>query len=174
MKRNIALAVVAMVVLVSGSAVYAHSTFSIKPAELKDGETKTFSEDGRTVTVRRDGDRIVVNIDKAGEAKKLVIVNGDSGEIKIDAAGEGLRSLVIGPERRRIVINDRALEDLPHVRPLRMQSWFVCPKDGTALRVPEDKQDESFKCPIDGTPMEKKKAPGFTFFFGDGDFDSNL
>ena len=40
------------------------------------------------------------------------------------------------------------------------------------LRVPAGKENESFKCPIDGTTMEKRKGHGFGFFFDDDSFES--
>ena len=54
---------------------------------------------------------------------------------------------------------------MPHFEQMgRSLSWFVCPKDHTMLRVPEDKADQTWKCPVDGTEMEKKKARAFAFF----------
>ena len=43
----------------------------------------------------------------------------------------------------------------------------------TMLRVPEEKSDDTFKCPVDGTTMEKRKGRGFAFFFDDDVFESH-
>ena len=47
----------------------------------------------------------------------------------------------------------------------RNDAWFVCPKDHAMLRVPEPKEGDSFRCPVDGSTMEKRKAPAFSVFF---------
>ena len=53
----------------------------------------------------------------------------------------------------------------------KAQTWFVCAKDHTMLRVPEEKAEQTFKCPVDGTAMEKKKGRGMALFFDHGGDD---
>jgi len=138
------------ILLCAGVAVYASSTITVKASDLKAGETKTVVDDGKTITITRDGDGV------------KVIVEGD---------GEGRH------HSRRIIINGTPLGDLldHHViRPRSSnQTWFVCPKDHAMLRVPEGNDADSFKCPVDGATMEKRKGRAFTFFF-DEDFGDDL
>ena len=180
MKRTwIALACAA---LLAGGALYAESssTLTVTPSEMKDGETKTFTDNGRTITVDRKGDTTTVRIEGADKTEKLTITR-DGNRITIGRLdSDGARSLVIGPERRRIVIDGVPMdgfENLPRFHKFPAQkatTFFVCPKDQTTLRVPEEKSEETFKCPVDGTEMEKRKGRGFTFFFDDDSFDSNI
>ena len=55
------------------------------------------------------------------------------------------------------------------VRPTaaRLKTWYVCPNDHATLQVPEGKESGTFKCPIDGTTMEKRKGHGLSLFFDD-------
>ncbi len=141
--KRIAIALTAVMLLTAAS----DSTITVRPSDIKDGETKTFKEHGKTFIFKRDGD-----------VTHLTIVDG--GTIKIDDE-TFRRPMVFAP---------------PLVRPkLPHQTWFECPKDHAILRVPEGKENETFKCPIDGTTMEKRKGRGFAFFFN-GDtfnFDDN-
>ena len=143
------------------------TSITVTPDEMKSGETKTFTDDGRTITLRRDGDSISVKIEGAGETKSLTITKAD-GTITIDRDGIKRRRIVIAPDRIE------SFSTIPRVMPKfgKTQTWFVCPKDHTMLRVPEGKQDETFKCPIDGTTMEKRKGHGFSLFFDDDFFRS--
>ena len=186
MKRSAVFAILLPVILAGAVAVYAtdrHSSsrLTINPSEMKDGETKTFTDDGRKITVKREGNTTKVLIEGADGTKTLSITN-DDGEVRIDGTDGNRRKIIIGPgDRPRVLIdgfdfkNFKGLDDFPRygMLPRKAQTWFVCPKDHTMLRVPEEKQDETFKCPIDGTTMEKKKGRGFAFFFDDDLFESH-
>jgi hypothetical protein len=188
MKRYAVFAILLLFIVAGAAAVYAadrHSSsrLTINPSEMKDGETKTFTDDGRKVTVTREGNTTKVLIEGADGTKTLSITN-DDGEIRIDGAdGKRRKVIQIGPDRPRILIdgmdfkdfNFKGLEDFPRhgLMPRKAQTWFVCPKDHTMLRVPDEKSDDTFKCPIDGTTMEKKKGRGFAFFFDDELFESH-
>ncbi len=143
---------------------YADSTLVVKPSEMKAGETKTIIDDGKTISVTRDGDKTVVKIDDAGKTEVLTITRqGD--RIRITHDGENFRSFIVNPDTFKL---PKTL-----IKPQqRTQTWFVCPKDHTMMRVPADKADQTFKCPVDGTTMEKRKGRGFTFFFDDNVFES--
>jgi len=138
------------------------SSITVTPAEMKDGETKTFTDDGRTITLRRDGDTIQVKVEGAGETKSLTITKAD-GTITIDRDGVRRRIMIAAPDIA-----------MPRIMPRagRTQTWYVCPKDHATLRVPEAKESDTFKCPVDGTTMEKRKGHGFSFFFDDDFFSS--
>ena len=127
---------------------------------MKNGETKTFTDDGNSITLRRDGDSMSVKIEGAGGMKSLTILKAD-GRITIDRGKHKLT--IIGPDRFQ------AFDALPHGMAQfgRTQTWFVCPKDHATLRVPDAKAGDTFKCPVDGTTMEKRKGHGFSFFFDD-------
>jgi hypothetical protein len=175
MKRFLLLTILGVLFVTGGALLYADSAgvLSVKPSEMKSGEVQTLSGGGRTITIRRDGDTMNVKIDGADSAEKLVITNGST--IRVDA-GHGRHTLVVGPERRHIVIDGFPLDGeklLPQPRNHAM-SWFVCPKDHTTLHVPDDKADQTFKCPVDGTTMEKRKGRGFSFFFDDDRFFNEL
>jgi hypothetical protein len=177
MKRYAVFAILGLFIVAGAVAVYAgdrHSSsrLTINPSEMKDGETKTFTDEGRKVTVRRDGDTTHVTIEGA-EGTKTLSITSDGGDIRIDRDGVERRKIVIGDGARPRILIDGM--DLPHheMLPRKAQTWFVCPKDKAMLRVPEEKADETFKCPVDGTTMEKRKGRGFAFFFDDGMFESH-
>jgi hypothetical protein len=184
MKRFAVFAILGLFIVAGAVAVYAgdrhHSSsrLTINPSEMKDGETKTFTDEGRKVTVRRDGDTTHVTIEGANGTKTLSITS-DGGDIRIDRDGVERRKIVIGDSSRpRILIDGmdfKGFEGFPRheMLPRKIQTWFVCPKDKAMLRVPEEKADETFKCPIDGTTMEKRKGRGFAFFFDDEVFESH-
>jgi hypothetical protein len=150
------LAVSAAAALEAGSA----TALTVKPSEMRDGETKAMTDDGRSITVIRDGDKTRVEIEGADQIETLTITR------------EGDR-IVIGPDRRRIVIDGRPLMDLerlPRFRTMpgpKMHMEFVCPKDRSTLRVPEANADQTYRCPVDGTTMEKRWRRGFTLFVDD-------
>lgn len=176
MKRSL-YALAAALLLGFGAYLYADSTLVVKPSEMKNGETKTITDDGRTITVTREGDTTHVKIDDAGQVDRLTITR-DGNRIRIGHSGDGdMRSFIVGPERRQIIIDGVPLDKFMDREPLRprrgMQTWFVCPKDHTTLRVPAGKEDQTYKCPVDGTVMEKKKGHGFQFFFDDSTFESH-
>jgi hypothetical protein len=157
--------IVAGAVAVSAADRRSSTRFSINPSEMRDGETKTFTDDGKKVTVRREGDATHVTIEGANGTKTLTITN-DGSDVRI------------GPDRPRVLIDGmdfKGLGDVPRhgLMPRKAQTWFVCPKDHTVMRVPEDKSDDTFKCPVDGTTMEKRKGRGFAFFFDDDMFESH-
>ena len=137
--KRIAMALTAILLLTAAS----DSTITVRPSDLKDGETKTFKEHGKKFIFKRDGD-----------VTHLTIVDG--GTIRIDDETVLRRPLMVMP---------RVRPQIPH------QTWFECPKDHTILRVPEGKEDATYKCPVDGTTMEKRKGRGFAFFFNDDDFN---
>lgn len=183
--RRYGFALVCAVLLAAGVVVLnaeESTSLSISPSEMKEGETKTFTDDGRTITVRRQGNSTEIQIDGADKTDTVTITR-EGNRIRIgrhDADG-GFRSFVVGPERRRIVVDGAPLpdlENLPKFRTLppggKASTWFFCPKDKTTLRVPEDKADQTFKCPVDGTTMEKRKGRGFTFYMDDDFFESNV
>ena len=160
------------VVLGLAAYAYADSTMIVKPTDMKEGETKTITDDGRTITVTREGNTTLVKIDEAGRTRRLTITrDGDEVRITHDKA------FMIGPARRKIIIDGVPFDDF--IKPQTIlprrgnQTWFVCPKDHTMLRVPDGKEDQTFKCPVDGTTMEKRKGKGFTFFFDDSTFESH-
>ena len=183
MKRYSTAFICALLLLAGGAALYAgSSTLSIEPSEMKDGETKSFSDNGRTITVKREGNTTHVTIADAENTEKLTITR-DGGRVRIGRIdGDGVHGFAIGPNRRQIIIDgmpmgDLDLENLPRFReriPKKdVQSWFVCPKDKTMLRVPDGNEDKTFKCPVDGTQMERRKGRGFTLFFDDEAFGTN-
>ena len=153
--------------LVIAAAAYASTTITVTPSTMKDGETKTLTDDGSTIKVTRNGDAVDVKIEGAGGSRTVTVTHGGDGDITINRNGRHMR----------IVTPDVVVPPV-HVRPFhesRLGSIYVCPKDGTTLRVPNDKDketDKSYKCPVDGTTMEKKKGRGFSFYFDDSAFDA--
>jgi len=140
------------------------SSLTIRPSQMKDGETKTFIDDGKKITVRRDGDALKIEVDGADETKRLTIVKTGEGDITIDRDGER-RGFRIQTPGGRLMIDGLPQ---PGRRQLANENWFVCPKDGTMVRVPEGKEKETYRCPVDGTTLEKKKGRGFTIWMGEG------
>jgi len=146
------------------ASLFAASRLSVNPSEMKDGETKTLVDGNKTITVTKHGENVDVKIEGAGKTHTISITNAGGGDVIIDRDGyrfRGLDRMEIMPPK--IFIDRKEIErHLP-----KMQSIFVCPKDHTVLRVPEDKADQTFKCPVDGTTMEKRKSRAFGFFFDD-------
>ncbi|HET7711857.1 MAG TPA: hypothetical protein VFL80_08000 [Thermoanaerobaculia bacterium] len=175
MKRFRSYVVMAAVLLTVAGVTFAASSASltVRPAEMKDGETKTFTDDGKTITIRREGNTTHVKIEGAGETRNLTITRGGDGAIRIDRDGK-TRTHITSPERPRIVIDGLPFAPdafvAPHARLIpkaKLRTSFVCPKDHTTLVVPEENAEQSFKCPVDGTEMEKRKGRGYSFFFDD-------
>jgi hypothetical protein len=165
MKRTV---LVALFLTLLSAAVYAASSrFTISPNDLKDGETKTFGDGDRSITVHRGGDSIEVKIGAAGKARRIVIDSND-GEIHI-GGGEGPRVFSFNGDGAlpRMFMDGNIPSIQPRQFKQRTQTWFVCPKDHTMLRVPEGKDDAKYNCPLDGTAMEKREGHGFSFFFDD-------
>src|SRR5207245_2719937 len=108
-------------------------------------------------------------IEGAAKTRSLTVNRAEDGTIRIDR--ESPRAMIIGPTGPRVMIDGMELPSRTFPG-ARMQTWFVCPKDHTMLRVPAGKENETFKCPVDGTTMEKRKGRGFGFFFDDDLFES--
>jgi hypothetical protein len=160
MKRIALMAVLLVVTL----AAYGSTKLTIEPSQMKDGETKTLVDSDKTITVHKSGDSLDIKIEGAGKTRTITL-NNSGGNISIFKDGEAFKSFNL-PEGK-IFID----QDFPRFKEMgpKAQTWFVCPKDHTMLRVPEDKSNDSFKCPVDGTTMEKKKGRGFALFFNHGD-----
>ena len=182
MKRYAMFAVLLCVVLAGAAFVYAEtgssSRLTISPSDMKDGETKTLVDGDNTITVKRNGDAIDVKIDGAGKTRHVTIVRGGDGEIRVERSGrdhDGTHTWTVGPDRPRVLIDgmDFGTSGLRVLPRHAAQTWFVCPKDHSMLRVPDDKKDGTFKCPVDGTTMEQRKGRGFAFFFDDHEFQSD-
>ena len=61
MKRHWLITLASLLLIGIAAIAYARSSGSsitVTPSEMKNGETKTFTDDGRTITLRRDGDTI--------------------------------------------------------------------------------------------------------------------
>lgn len=175
------------VLLVAGAA-WAGSSFSVAPKEMKSGDTKTFDDGDQKISVSRNGDDLTVKIEGAGDTKKITVSKGNDGTIRIERGdvlgAPGFRSFVLGPdskERKRIIIDGvpvvpefgEHFRTLPPLREREAQTWFVCPKDKTMMAIPDAKEDQTYKCPVDGTVLEKKKGHGFSFFLDEDTFESD-
>lgn len=150
---------IAVFVMLAAAAVYASTAITLDPSEMKNGETKKLVDGGKTVIVTRTGDALEIRIEGAGDAKKLIITS----------AGETFR---IERDGRTWIMPHGETFQVPGIKSFKFreparQTLFVCPKDHATLRVPAGKEDETYKCPVDGTTMEKKKGRGFQFFFDD-------
>jgi hypothetical protein len=174
--KRLGITLTAVALLAAGAFAVAHadedsSTLVVRPSTMKDGETKTLVDGDRTIKIRKNGSSLDVQIEGAGETRSISISSTESGEVRIDGNG-GRRYRVVTPGTAPLIIDgtnfEHAFGTMPHLRHLNgMQNWFVCPKDHSMLRVPEGKEKETFKCPVDGTTMEQRKGRGFAFFFDD-------
>ncbi len=164
--RRIALFAVLLLVVAGAAFVYAEEShgstkLTIEPSQMKDGETKTLVDGDKTITVHKSGDNLDIKIEGGGKTRTITL-NNSGGNISIFRDGMAYRTI---PEPR--VLLDQHFENMAP----KAQTWFVCPKDHTLLRVPEEKSGQTWKCPVDGTEMEKRKGRGFAFFF---DHDDHL
>lgn len=173
MKRALFAVGILIVLIIIGAATLAaqddSSSLVIRPSTMKDGESKTLIDDGRKITVKRNGDSVNIEIDGAGETRRLTIVKSGGGEIVIDSDGQGRRLEVLGPGSSRILL-DGFRGSRGKKEGLR-ENWFVCPEDQTMLRVPEGKEGATYKCPVDGTVMERKKGRGFSIWMSEGSLE---
>ncbi|HKO56608.1 MAG TPA: hypothetical protein VJ276_12075 [Thermoanaerobaculia bacterium] len=169
------------VLLIAGAA-WAGSSITVTPSDMKSGETKTFEDGDQKISISRSGDDMTIRIEGAGETKRITVSKANDGSIRIGRDGAllpGFRSFVVGPERKRIVIDGvPVVPEFEHFRaqPLperKQQTWYVCPKDHTLMAIPDAKEDQTYKCPVDGTVLEKKKGRGFSFFFDEDSFGSS-
>jgi hypothetical protein len=159
---------VVTVMLLCAFAVYASTAFTIDPSEMKSGESKKLVDGDRTVTITRNGESLDIRIEGGASADKLTITRGRDG-FRIER--DGGRTLVMPAIPNGESFHVPAIRQFRFNSP-RTQTWFVCPKDHTMLRIPEAKSDGTFKCPVDGTTMEKRKGSGFAFFFDDDEGES--
>ncbi|HKS25334.1 MAG TPA: hypothetical protein VJZ76_21250 [Thermoanaerobaculia bacterium] len=160
------------VLLVVSLAAYGATKLTIEPSQMKDGETKTLVDGDKTITVHKSGDNLDIKIEGAGKTRTITL-NNTGGDIHIFRDGTAWKTIPDGTAWKTIPMPEgRVLLDqhFEHLLP-KAQTWFVCPKDHTMLRVPEDKADQTFKCPIDGTTLEKKKGRGMALFFDHGGDD---
>ena len=145
------------VLLILALAAYGGTKLTIEPSQMKDGETKTLVDGDKTITVHKSGDNLDIKIEGAGKTRTITL-NNAGGDISIFRDGMAMKSFTM--DKPRILLDEHFEKMGP-----KAQTWFVCPKDHTMLRVPEEKAGETWKCPVDGTTMEKKKGRGFAFFF---------
>ena len=194
MKRiTILLAALLSLVLLAATS---DSTITVRPSDVKSGETKVLTDDGKKVTIRRDGDKVYVTIEGAG-TRRVIVTDGDDGvrierEIRrkvMKDVQKQMKDVQKQMKEQRFMMDDVVMPkieipkieippieipkiEVPNVHPLiPHRTWFECPKDHTMLRVPEGKENETFKCPVDGTTMEKKKGSGWAYFYSDDESD---
>lgn len=153
--------------LLAALAAYASTALTVNPSEMKNGDAKKLVDGDRTVTVTRNGDAVDIHIE-GGAASDRLTINRTGKGFRIDR--DGAHTWVMPP------MGEEPFRLAPGVRQFRfknnaVQTWFVCPKDHAMLRVPDADADKTYKCPVDGTTMEKRKGTGFAFFFDD-DSDS--
>ena len=157
--------------LVIAAAAYASTAIVVTPSSMKEGETKTLTDDGTTVKVTRSGDNVDIKIEGAGESRTITVTHGADGNLEIHRDGHRMR--IITPD---VIVPPVHVPEIrmPRFHENRIGTVYVCPKDGATLRVPDAKEkDKELKCPLDGTTMEKKKGRGFAFFFDDDLFESH-
>src|SRR5690349_21777160 len=96
------------VLLIAGAA-WAGSTITVTPSDMKSGETKIFQDGEQKISISRSGGDVNIKIEGAGETKSITVQKGNDGSIRIGRGGDvlmpGFRSFVVGPERKRIVID---------------------------------------------------------------------
>src|SRR5687767_10048665 len=87
----------------AAAATYADSSsqLSIDPSEMRDGETKSITDNGRTITVRREGNTTHVRIDGADKTGKLTITR-DGNRIRIGHLGDDMT--VIAPRGGKKIV----------------------------------------------------------------------
>ena len=139
----------------------------VAPSDLKDGETKVITDDDRKVTIKRHGDRTEIEVENDGGKNKHVTV--------IETDGDGQAG-----NHRHVIIDGKDIDTMVSTRLRGLQAfqhgtWYVCPKDHAMLHIAgkgdgSEAAGATYKCPVDGTTMEKRKGQGFGFLFDSNAF----
>lgn len=145
----------------------------VRPSSMKQGEMKAMVDDGRKISIERRDNTLEVLIEGAAaldrlevtrEGREIRVVRGESGpsedERKVTVIGPGGTGISIGlPTSKDRKDEGKGSEKSDEI-------WYVCPKDSALLKVPEATEKSTFRCPIDGTPMERRKGRAFSIWIG--------
>ena len=139
----------------------------------------------RRVTVQRTAVATIVRVEEGERVDTITMVRENGRVEKITTANNGKIRPFIAMDRPKVIVDAIDLE--PYLTgaagtPTDDKQWgaqqlqprkklspmaqreYVCPKDGTLLRVPTTAQATAFNCPLDGTPMESGVGPNQKFY----------
>lgn len=149
------------------------SSIVVRPSAMKQGEMKAMVDDGRKVSIERRDDMVEVVIEGAAaldrlevtrEGREIRVARGESGtsedERKVTVIGPGGAGISIG-------LPGREKKDEGRTSEKSAETWFVCPKDSALLKVPSATEKSTFRCPVDGTAMERRKGRAYSFWIGE-------
>lgn len=145
----------------------------VRPSAMKQGEMKAMVDDGRKVSIERRDNTVEVIIEGAAaldrlevtrEGREIRVVRGESGpsddERKVTVIGPGGTGISIG-------LPGREKKDEGKTSEKSEETWYVCPKDSALLKVPSATDKSTFRCPIDGTTMERRKGRAYSVWIGE-------
>src|SRR5437764_2496915 len=88
--------VLILAAIILAAAAYASTAITVTPSTMKDGETKTLTDDGATIKVTRDGDAVNIKIEGAGGSRTVTVTRGGDGDVTINRNGRHFR--IVTPE----------------------------------------------------------------------------
>ena len=134
----------------------------------------------RRVTVERTAQATIVRVEEGERVDTITMVRENGQVEKVITANNGKIRPFIAMDRPKVIVDGIDLEPYlngaagvqegalvfpPKKRSDRYerspmaQREYLCPKDGTLLRVPTNAKTTAFNCPLDGTPMEAGIGP---------------
>lgn len=144
----------------------------VRPSSMKQGEMKAMVDDGRKISIERRDNTVEVVIEGAAALDRLEVTSEDR-EIRVVRGGESGSSdnerkvTVIGPGGTGISIGlPGEKRDDGRGNEKSDEAWYVCPRDSALLKVSAATEKTIFRCPVDGTPMERRKGRAYSFWIG--------
>lgn len=131
----------------------------------------------RRVTVERTASATIVRVEEGERVDTLTMVRENGQVERITTANNGKVRSAIAMDRPKVIVDGIDLEPYltgeasiggrhgtyvfppkkrndRYERSPMAQREYICPKDGTLLRVPTTARATEFACPLDGTPMQ--------------------
>ena len=161
------------------------ATIQFDTTKLPDGGTDAKLAGSRRVMVEKRGDETIVTVEEGERVDTIRLTRIDGQLEKVTAGNNGKTRPFLAMDRPKVVVDGLDLEPYlkgaagvrneTHFSPLprnkhryerspMRQREYMCPKDGSVLRVPTNAPQTTFKCPVDGTPMEPGIGPGNRFW----------
>jgi hypothetical protein len=161
------------------------ATIQFDTSKLPDGGTDAKFAGSRRVMVEKRAGETVVRVEEGERVDTITLIRIDGQLEKVTTANNGKVRPFIAMDRPKVLVDGIDLEPYltgaagvpseTHFAPLprpkhrydrspMRQREYMCPRDGTVLRVPTTAPQTTYKCPVDGTPMEAGLGPNQRFW----------